>query len=499
MSTPDSEDFEIQEDTGNKLFLGLKYLASSPIRLDFSFTSDSDSSKRMNDWLDLESSQDFSGTDPKSRRPVVMLDTGMLSAPWRPSSEIETPLLGVWKDYYGESAESNPLSPNDVDSSSRRRRTSLPTASNFQENLLQQPSIDARVPRLNTKLSRSNLIVQQQHPGGVSPYPTSATTRSNALVTLAWTGELSSTSGRITPNSGKRIYAPVSSKSSPSSSTHCLPAPNPEEVDFSSWKWTSARRSPRPDMSPRQTEPASSPLPLRTDSLTALSRFDWGDPITTSARPQNHILQEIYRTELSYLSSLNALACRKTSTPPPPLILTYLPALIDVSRELIVRMSRSPSAPGIAGAFLTLQHQLEAAFVGWSGIVGTLFQSPDRGQESTSIGFNARASFESLTTRAGSWTKKGGFKSKNTSSNSVNRLKEESRADNGGLPSVRDLAIAPIQRCMRYVMLFEDLYSNTPPGSAPHNVVEHAMSAAISIARKCDKAQDNATFLRPIQ
>jgi len=81
-------------------------------------------------------------------------------------------------------------------------------------------------------------------------------------------------------------------------------------------------------------------------------------------------------------------------------------------------------------------------------------------------------------------------------------------------PAVRDLAILPTQRVMRYVLLYRgtlfsfafihantlplpllDLLSHIPPNSSSRVFVEQAADAACRIADKCDRAQGNAAFI----
>jgi hypothetical protein len=78
--------------------------------------------------------------------------------------------------------------------------------------------------------------------------------------------------------------------------------------------------------------------------------------------------------------------------------------------------------------------------------------------------------------------------------------------------SVRDLAIQPIQRVMRYVLLYRgmfcrphfvstsinailDLLDCTPPTSPSRLLVERALEAATRIANHCDRAQRNPAFI----
>ncbi|EIW86955.1 hypothetical protein CONPUDRAFT_141264 [Coniophora puteana RWD-64-598 SS2] len=61
-------------------------------------------------------------------------------------------------------------------------------------------------------------------------------------------------------------------------------------------------------------------------------------------------------------------------------------------------------------------------------------------------------------------------------------------------PSVRDLAIQPTQRVMRYVLLYRDLLESTPQLSPSRALVERALEAAKRIAEKCDHAQGHSAF-----
>ncbi|EPT03510.1 hypothetical protein FOMPIDRAFT_1047046 [Fomitopsis schrenkii] len=62
--------------------------------------------------------------------------------------------------------------------------------------------------------------------------------------------------------------------------------------------------------------------------------------------------------------------------------------------------------------------------------------------------------------------------------------------------TLRDLAIQPTQRVMRYVLQYKDLLAHTPMTSPSRGLVERALESAIRIAKKCDRAQGNSAFLR---
>ncbi|OCH96198.1 hypothetical protein OBBRIDRAFT_369213 [Obba rivulosa] len=64
--------------------------------------------------------------------------------------------------------------------------------------------------------------------------------------------------------------------------------------------------------------------------------------------------------------------------------------------------------------------------------------------------------------------------------------------------TMRDLAIQPTQRVMRYVLQYRGMHllEHTPTTSPSRGLVERALDSAIRIAQKCDRAQGNSAFLR---
>ncbi|KAH6917018.1 hypothetical protein BKA70DRAFT_1215412 [Coprinopsis sp. MPI-PUGE-AT-0042] len=294
--------------------------------------------------------------------------------------------------------------------------------------------------------------------------------------------------------------------------------------------------------------------------------------------------RELVRTERHYLSSLISLLSCETSSPPPPLMLHYAAVLVKASAALLEKMEKSPTPSGVSKAFAALESELEAAYIGWCGVVGSWFVDGDQSKglliPEKSVADRSRASIRRLskgrTNNAeepsisrkpvSSW--KSGFdtivatstvtatrsrstvstasganrsnlhfnvdhtfserqqikhtrpsllrKSQTTSappsrvpsfSDAVN-LEELSRlysmptifSDKGSSkpprkPSIRDLAILPTQRIMRYVLLFKDLESSTPYSSSSRFAVERAAGIADRMAKKCDRAQNNAAFI----
>lgn len=182
-----------------------------------------------------------------------------------------------------------------------------------------------------------------------------------------------------------------------------------------------------------------------------------------SARRALLICREFVRTERHYLAGLRTLALCETSTLPPPLMLTYLPALVQASEALMTKMERNPSAQGVASAFLSVGDQLETALVSWCGVVGGFFVDSGAGSppERTHSALRSQKSApeeKSVKKRTNSWGKRiNSIKALATSTppSPVHGVRSSSRA-----PAVRDLAILPTQRLMRYALLFKGLSAN---------------------------------------
>ena len=183
--------------------------------------------------------------------------------------------------------------------------------------------------------------------------------------------------------------------------------------------------------------------------------------------------REIVRTERNYLAQIRVLlgGCGGTATPPPALMLTYVPALVSASEALLRGMESDPSAWGVAAAFLIGEEALEAAFVGWSGIVGGFFVGR---AEDVGLG---RVVSEKERKSMISWRGRSGARRNSMSivevsahdkllptlrlsrllSRTGSSVKQSGAERRVGKPTVRDLAILPIQRVMRYVMLYRGM------------------------------------------
>lgn len=357
-----------------------------------------------------------------------------------------------------------------------------------------------------------------------------------------------------------------------------------------------------------------------------------------SARRALLCCRELVRTERNYQSRLRQLLAGETDTPPPAIVLTYVPALLKASEALLARLEDDPSAWGVSVAFVGVEEDIEAAFVAWCGIVGEIFkdeselvnerpgrkaarspkatsslspgdnsglgkrsrsgvsishlaqpqvesiyrkrtvsglaeesaantvngsgmglftaalgtglafniapapssippqQSPDEfGHQATpsrsgahirSLSSGVQASGSGTLSLSKAFKRMSVFSSASSlpstpttpasapvtmSSNSGKKAKTKEKEKR---PTVRELAIQPTQRIMRYVLQYRgeylglyqsfycanfslsDLLQNTPTESPSRGLVERALESALKIAAKCDRAQGNSAFLR---
>jgi hypothetical protein len=193
---------------------------------------------------------------------------------------------------------------------------------------------------------------------------------------------------------------------------------------------------------------------------------------------------------------------------------------VQASEDLLLKMESNPSAQGVAEAFLLEESKLEAAFVAWCGVAGGFFVgaddhavSRDRSARSTGFKEDSPITIMPLKRRVTTWVQaKRNSSVKKNKVNASSGGPKEPQIRPRSLPTIRELAILPIQRVMRYALLFKgeqfnysrfliltavlkDLLNHIPPDAPSHLAVERAMCAAVSIAQKSDRAQGNAAFL----
>ena len=204
--------------------------------------------------------------------------------------------------------------------------------------------------------------------------------------------------------------------------------------------------------------------------------------------------RELVRTERHYLSSLAVLTASETATLPPPLMIHYASQLAAVSQRFLTHLEADPSALGVAAAFLGLEEPLEGAFVGWCGVVGIWFEaasspmipSPKRrlskGRSEEDIpefgasaahpvngslrrnGNSWRRNVPTMTSLNGSTSTPSQGLTPSFSYSFLNWRKDRSAngpstngIGNTKKPPVRDLAILPTQRVLRYALIYRGL------------------------------------------
>lgn len=203
--------------------------------------------------------------------------------------------------------------------------------------------------------------------------------------------------------------------------------------------------------------------------------------------------RELVRTERHYLLSLQTLLASNTETVPPPLMLKYAEELTRVSMLYLGQLRGNPSAWGVAAAFLGAEEAIEGAFVRWCGSVGMWFKDggyeaqklelkdsmrgrrlskvikPKSGEGSNEEIHKDDDAFPGALKKVSSWrrsmsslsdlstsvsTKKKEKKATPPLASSSNGRERQRRSSHVKMPSVRDLAILPTQRIMRYVLLY---------------------------------------------
>ncbi|KAG0702723.1 hypothetical protein DFH29DRAFT_920141 [Suillus ampliporus] len=325
--------------------------------------------------------------------------------------------------------------------------------------------------------------------------------------------------------------------------SHDLASISLSEQAFSHLEFQLGDRFASHPSSPCQSEESEpvTPLPVILDD----AELDPDDAaLWSTARKALFCIREIVRTERKYQEALKMLLTGQTTSQPPPLLLTYLPDLVRASEVLLKAFLDDPSAWGLSTAFMAYEDDIETAMVSWCRVAGNFFtDSPNNEVESASIrgkwrrpkslllsatspltpvaekssGNSPPASLPPLLTlmnEAGSrirdrqrtveqyWkvSDDGSTDSHTERSPRVNSVDGRAKESKGEHPirrqSVRDLAIQPTQRVMRYVLLYRDLLESTPPTSPSRALVERALEAATRIAIRCDRAQDNIAFLQ---
>lgn len=175
----------------------------------------------------------------------------------------------------------------------------------------------------------------------------------------------------------------------------------------------------------------------------------------------------------------------------------YISALVRASETLLKSFLEDPSAWGVSTAFVTSEDELEATMVSWCAVVGAFFMNGDDPQSSGLMGRWRLRKSGVISSPSSSVTKQTNpspspqlppmfpmvsaaskiKEKKQYSPWQYSQHKQERQATSAspqtlestnsqtltGLPpsrklSVRDLAIQPIQRVMRYVLLYRGMF-----------------------------------------
>jgi hypothetical protein len=194
--------------------------------------------------------------------------------------------------------------------------------------------------------------------------------------------------------------------------------------------------------------------PLQPDELEQDSNPPL-DSSWTSARQALLLCRELIRTERRYISSLKTLITNGTSTPPPPEMLPYLPGLITASEAFLGLMEQNPSVQGVSEALLALSGNLNDSFVSWCRVVGRFFDSEESGRSKSDSEDNVELSpsgkLRNPRSRATSMRAQTAESRLSVVISEPNKIRRNTKKR----PTVRDLAIQPTQRIMRYVLLFK--------------------------------------------
>ncbi|KAJ6469613.1 hypothetical protein C8R47DRAFT_794104 [Mycena vitilis] len=355
--------------------------------------------------------------------------------------------------------------------------------------------------------------------GPRSPHPSilARNASTHVLVSLAWTGRIPSSVWSPHPTSAtESLGSPRSTWSEDEDGVaNNASAHNPHQR---SRRWSLATAITSDEISDEmfvdevekmrtrgkfwESVKSSGPSPQPKHTLPRLS-----DPLLSAtwqtARRTLLICRELIRTERNYLASLCVLVSNGTVTPAPSLMLTYVPALLQASEDLLLKMEGNPSAQGVAEAFVEGSSALENALVAWCGVSGSFFTEKQIVRERA---VSSRVPREMPSTgtiplkrRVTTWVQSRrdslSLKSESVAGILSGKPNEPSRGSRC-LPTVRDLAILPVQRVMRYPLLFRDLLVHIPSSSPSHVCVERCLHVAMAIAQKSDRAQGNAAFLQ---
>ena len=207
------------------------------------------------------------------------------------------------------------------------------------------------------------------------------------------------------------------------------------------------------------------------------------------------VCRELILTERHYIVQLSTLVQQQTATPPPPLMCDCAKDLLRVCERVLKEMEQDPSARGVSRAFLEGEEEIQGAYIGWCGVVGGWFSDDGESQNGiVPVGRSSLDLFEGvrrrkMRSRVGSRTDTDrqispvkGPEEDDPSTTPLKRTvstwrksmpalafdtpllygdrKKDKESEWQATPSdrkvtVRNLAILPTQRVMRYAMIYQ--------------------------------------------
>ncbi|CAE6416476.1 unnamed protein product [Rhizoctonia solani] len=236
-----------------------------------------------------------------------------------------------------------------------------------------------------------------------------------------------------------------------------------------------------------------------SDSDDSVAEREW-----IRARRGLMCVREIVRTEKSHMRHLIAFISSEDFVGMSPILVEHLPRLIETSRLFCARLEEDPSAKGVSEAFLEFEEMLDSTFVQWSSVVGEVISSTQQRTESqaTSDDGHTSGSTGNGTSRRRSATGGSGRMPSFPLSLSMtpvnggnNKNKKSARGTKPKKMTEQDVVIMPIQRAIRYELMYRALLLHTPLTSASRPLVERALQGATRIARRCDEAQNHADHI----
>jgi len=146
-------------------------------------------------------------------------------------------------------------------------------------------------------------------------------------------------------------------------------------------------------------------------------------------------------------------------------MLSYVGQLVNVSQSYLASMVSDPSSCGVATAFLNVEQAMDTAFVRWCSVVALWFDNHSPSSNDLDQDDLVHVVHEDVVLSTASRLKINSWRRSLASltdlaTNTPNPKKKDKAwlllhsPAKPKMPSIRDLAILPTQRIMRYVLLY---------------------------------------------